>query len=107
MYKNERKKFSSNLYSSTICGNKTFWKTIQPFLSEKRKITNKITLVDEDEIVISDDQSISEELNQFFRIATKDLNIRETSYQLDKSKLSDQVNKAISKSRNHPSILLI
>ena len=33
------------------------------FFSEKGKITNKITLVDEDETVISDDQLIPEELN--------------------------------------------
>ena len=74
MYKKERKKFFSNLDSSKICDNKTFWKTIQPFFSEKRKITNKITLVDEDETVISDDQLISEELNQFFKNVAKTLN---------------------------------
>ena len=68
------------------------------FYSEKRKITNKITLADEDETVISDDQLISKELNQFFKNATKSLNIRENS---------DPVNKAISKYGNHPSILLI
>ena len=67
------------------------------FFSEKRKITNKIPLVDEGETVISDDQLISEELNQFFQNGTKALNIRENSYLLDKSELSDPVNKVISK----------
>ena len=47
------------------------------FFSEKLKITNKITLADLNEIVISDNQLISEELNQFFKNATKALNIRE------------------------------
>ena len=107
MYKKERKKFFSNLDSSKICDNKTFWKTIQPFFSEKRKITNKITLVDEDETVISDDQLISEELNQFFKNVAKTLNKRENSYLIDKTELSDPVTKAISKYKNHPSILLI
>ena len=107
MYKIERKKFFSNLDSSKICVNKTFWKTIQPFLSEKRKITNKITLVGEDKTVIPEDQLISEELNQFFKNATKALNIRGNSYLIDKSDLSDPVNKAISKYKNYPSILLI
>ena len=107
MYKIERKKFFSNLDSSKICVNKTFWKTIQPFLSEKRKITNKITLVGEDEIVILEDQLISEELNWFFKNATKALNIRGNSYLIEKSELSDPVNKAISKYKNYPSILLI
>ena len=35
------------------------------------------------------------------------MNIRENSYLIDKSELSDPVNKAISKYKNHPSILLI
>ena len=55
------------------------------YFSEKRKITNKITVVDEDETVISDDQLITKELNQFFQNATKALNIREKSYLIDKS----------------------
>ena len=48
------------------------------FFSEKRKIKNKITLVDEDETIMSDEQLISEELNQFLQNATKTLNIPET-----------------------------
>ena len=35
------------------------------------------------------------------------MNIRENSCLIDKSELSDPVNKAISKYKNHPSILLI
>ena len=60
------------------------------FFSEKRKITNKITNVDEYKTVISDDQLISKELNQFFKNTTKSLNVRQNSYLIDKSELSDQ-----------------
>ena len=74
---------------------------------KKQKITYKITLVDEDKALISDDQLRSEELNQFFNNASKSLNIRENSYLIDKSELLDLVNKAISKYRNHSSSLLI
>ena len=42
----------------------------------KNEITNKATLVDDNETLISEDQLISEELNQFFKNATKGLNIR-------------------------------
>ena len=77
------------------------------FFLKKRKITHKITLVDEDEIVIADDQLISEELNQFFQNATKALNIPKNPYLIDKSELSDPVHKALSKYKNYPSILLI
>ena len=60
------------------------------FFSEKRKITNKITNVDEYKTVISDDQLISKELNQFFKNTTKSLNVRQNSYLIDKSELLDQ-----------------
>ena len=38
----------------------TVGKYIQPFFSEKRKISNKIIFVDDDDAIVSDDQSISE-----------------------------------------------
>ena len=65
MYKNESKKFFSNLDSSKICDNKTFWKNYSPFFLRNKKITNKTNLVDDDETVISEDQLISEESNEF------------------------------------------
>ena len=78
------------------------------FFSEKRKISNKITLVDDNNTTISDDQSISEELNISFKNATKSLNIRQSSYLTDESnEIEDQVKKAIFKYKNHPSIILI
>ena len=70
-------------------------------------MTNKFTFVDEDGTVISDNQLVSEGLNEFFPNATKALNIRENSCLIDKSELSDTVNKPISKYKNHPGILLI
>ena len=71
------------------------------------KITNKITLIKENETVISKNQLISKELNQFFKNTTKALNVRIKLYLIDESELPDAVNKSISKYRNHRSILLI
>ena len=76
--------------------------------SEKRKILNKITLVDDNYTIVSDDQSISEELNNFFKNASKSLNIQQNSYLTDDAnETKDQVKKAIFKYKNHPSIILI
>ena len=105
--KKAHKKFFTNLDLSKIYGNKTFRKTIQVFFSGKRNITKKFTVTDEDEAVISDGQLISEEFNQFFKTAAKALNIWEKSYLIDKKELSNTANNAISKYRNHLSILLI
>ena len=45
LYKKERKKYFESLNPRRISDNKSFWKNIQPFFSEKRKISNKITLL--------------------------------------------------------------
>ena len=89
LYEKECKMFFGNLDPSKKCGS-SFWKTIQHFFSEKPKTTNKITLVDEDETVISDDQLMSEEFSQSFQNATNSLNIRENSYLTDENDLSSQ-----------------
>ena len=80
-----------------MCKNKNTEKTLENYSTFFFLKNDKITLVDEGETVISDDQLISEELNHFFQNGTKALNIRENSYLLDKSELSDPVNKVISK----------
>ena len=108
LYKKERKAFFSNLNPSNNLWQKAFWKYIQQFFSEKIKISNKITLVDDNDVIVSDDQSISEELKSFFKNATKSLNTRQNSYLIDESnKMEDQIKKAIFKYKKRPSIILI
>ena len=53
LYKKERWKYFESLDPSRIVDNKTFWKNIQPLFSEKRKIANKVTLVDKEDKIIS------------------------------------------------------
>ena len=40
-----------------ISDNKTFWKTIKPFLSDKITSTKKITLIDKEEIITCDNKN--------------------------------------------------
>ena len=108
LYKKELKTFFKNLKVSSITDNKTFWKNIQPIFSENRKIANKITLVGDNENIISDDKLVSEELNNFLQNATKTLNIIENSYLTNSAnEVLDPVDKAVFKYKNHPSILTI
>ena len=108
LYKKERKKYFESLDPRRISDNKSFWKNIQPFFSEKRKISNKITLVENKENAVFDDHLVSEELNKFFENATRGLEINENSYIIDTdSNEINSVEKAINKYRNHPSVLLI
>ena len=109
LYKRERKKFFwKPRDSSKITDNKTFWKNFQPFFSEKRKNVNKITLVNENEDTLSINKVVADEINSFFNNATKNLGITENTYIADNSNdITDPVNQATDKFKNHPSILLI
>ena len=52
--KKKQRKYVDTLDVSKITDNKTFWKSILSLFLEKRKFTNKITLKDREEDVISD-----------------------------------------------------
>ena len=109
LYKKERKKFYSQLDIKNITDNKLFWKTMNPFLSEKCYYASKISLVHNDN-VISDDQELADIINHFFEDAVDNLGIQE--YQCDhnidiNSILDDPIDSAIAKYKNHPSIIMI
>ena len=77
--------------------------TINIFFSlKKKKISNKIILVDNKENTIFDDHLVSEELNKFFENATRGFEINDTD-----SNEINSVEKGRNKYRNHPSVLLI
>ena len=91
-----------------ISDSKSFWKNIQPFFSEKRKISNKITLAENKENTFFEDHLVSEELNKFFENATRGSEINENPYIIDTDGNEiNSVEKSINKYRNHPSVLLI
>ena len=101
-------KYFASFNPRRISDNKSFWKNIQPFFSEKRKISSKTTLVDNEENNIVDDHFVSEELNKFFENATRGLEINKNSYIIDTDRNEmKSVEKAINKYRNHSSVLLI
>lgn len=47
-------------------GNKKFWKTFKPFLSDKIKSQEKVTLVENNSKIITQDIKIAEKLNSYF-----------------------------------------
>ena len=82
--------------------NKTFWKTIKPFLSDKTTSTQKITLVEKEEIIMSDNNT-AKVLNSFFSNTVSNLKIEGHSNcaTLD-NKIRDPFLKCIAKYWNHP-----
>ena len=108
LYKKERKAYFDKINPQKVSGNKSFWKNTQSLFSENWKIRNKITLVNENENITSEEYLVSEELNNLLKIASKNLQINENPNLIDEqSDITDPIMKAVSKYKHHPSILLI
>ena len=63
--KKTKKNYYNSLNQKDVSDNKTFWKTVKPFLSDKMVSKEQILLGENDEI-ISEDNKIAESLNSFF-----------------------------------------
>ena len=99
--------YFGNVNEKNISNNKTFWKTIKPFLSDKITSTQKITLIDKEEIIIGDNNT-EEVLNTFFSSIVSKLKIDGYSNSDPlANNIRDPVLKCIVRYRNHPSILAI
>ena len=90
-----------------ITDNKTFWKTVKPFLSNKGDFHKQITLIEGKEI-ISDDKDVAEKLSNYFENAVISLDIIENKDIVTSvNGIYDPIDIAIPKYEKHPSILAI
>ena len=102
-----KKDHYANLNEKDVADNKQFWRIVKPVLSDKVKSSEKITLVEGEEIINEDGEN-AEILNTFFSNAVKNSKIPE--YQETDSlanNISHPVFRAILKYRNHPNIVAI
>ena len=88
--------------------NKLFWKTVKPFFPHNGSHQGNKKLAESNKL-LQDDREIAEELNNFFEEAASTLDVNENSYIInpDSINISELTEKAISKYKFHPSILLI
>ena len=102
-----KKNYYSNLNEKKITDNKTFWKTVKPFLSDKTPSDEKITLIEKDKINKTDTKTANV-LNTFFSTIINNLNIPE--YPVS-DPISNDINgpvlKSVLKYKDHPSIKAI
>ena len=99
--------YYSNIDEKNVTDNKAFWKTVKPFFSDKITSKEKITLIEENEIV-SNDENTAQVLNTFFLNIVGSLNIPEyITNDPVSDNISDPIIKLIVKYRKHPSILTI
>ena len=102
-----KRKYYTSLEEKSITDNKKFWRTVKPFLSGKTQFNAKITLI-EDGQIISSDNKIADVLNTLFSNIVSNLNLPE--YPISNpyyNKIRDPVLKAILKYKDHPSIKAI
>ena len=106
LLRKEKKEFYDNLNTSVLTENKTFWKTVKPFLTEKSKKVSKITLI-EDNQIISQDKQIANIFNEYF-ISIPMLNMpTNQEFEYSDSPEEDPLLRIIGKYQNHPNIKLI
>ena len=99
--------YFGNPNEKDINDNKIFLKTIKPFLSDKVRLTNKMTLIDNEEIIM-DDYNTARVLNTSFSNIVSNLNIAKYSNcEPLANNISDPILKCVVKYRKHPSILSI
>ena len=110
LYKKERKKFFKNLdLTKILSDNKNFWKQIKKFFSDKGACGQKITLVDQNNI-LSDELEIAEHFKTFFENAVKSLNLPKNTELLNLNLISgidNPIDIILHKFQSHPSILKI
>jgi hypothetical protein len=99
-----KKTYYSNLDINDICDNKKFWKITKPLFSDKINHSEKIVLLENNELMNSDSE-ICETMNDFFVSIASNLNLPPCIYNKTcNENLSDPILIAINKYRNHPSI---
>ena len=89
-----------------VKGTKKFWKKILLLFSDKIKSKEKITLVENDEI-ISSDTEVAKTSQNFFRSLVKNFNIERNEIHFSKNTQDSPVLACIEKFSNHPSIVSI
>ena len=90
-----------------VTDNKTFWKSIKPFFSEKGSTHNKITLVEQG-LILDKNDNAAEVLNKFFINVVSNLNIpkyHDKSVNIDH--FEDPIARSIEQYKNHPTIVAI
>ena len=99
------KNYFNGLDVRKVQDNKNFWKTFGDNLSEKTKGKQKITLVKGNEI-LADEKSVADEFSSFFSEAVSRLEIPSIPL-TNTAGITDPIDIAICKYKNHPSILKI
>ena len=100
-----KKEFYNNLNVKYITENKLFWKTVKPSFKDKTLKDERITLVENNEVV-SDESKLVEIFSRYFGNIVQNLGMDGlTNISSDNDAVT--IRKALEKYQNHPSIKVI
>ena len=85
--KKGKKEYFSNLDINQLNDNKTFWKTIKPFFSDKGINSLKLMLIENDTIV-TEETDLVEIINDYFINITDKLELKQDAFLNDNGKIS-------------------
>ena len=108
LLRKEKREYFANLNEKDITDDRTFWHIVKPFLSDKIKSRENITLVNNENIT-SKEVGVTNTRNSFFSTIIKNLKIPEyyAENNLPPNLSRHTTLKAILKYKNHPSISII
>ena len=87
---------------NNIMSNKTFWKTIKPFLGSRKSPNHNFIILEENGTFYENKQEVTEILNDYFVNIVKVATVKPPS-----SQNFNGVNEILDKHKNHPSIIKI
>ena len=107
LLRKSKREFYGSLNVKNLCDSKKFWGVVKPVLSNKVMSSEKITLVENDDI-LENDKRTATVFNNFFSNIITNLGIPQYIEEKPISQnIDDPLMKAIVKYRNHPSIVAI
>ena len=107
-FRREKKSFFNNLDTKKIVDNKRFWRTVKPFFSDKNRVKNKITLIEEKTKIVSNNNLIAETFNKFFANIVPSLGLQcKDELLASVEHIQDPLEKITEKFKQHPSIITI
>ena len=107
LLKKTKRDYFENLNPKSTIDNKNFWVKVKPYLTDKVYSENKITLIEGDTLVTSE-QKVDNVFSKYYKNIIPSLNLKIPEALLSETQgIVDPISKAILKYKFHPSIKLI
>ena len=108
LFRREKKSFFNNLDTKKIVHDKHFWQTVKPFFSNKNRVKNKITLIEEKTKIVSNNNLIAETFNKFLTNIVPSLGLQcKDEVLASVEHIQDPLDKIMEKFKQQPSIIAI